>query len=181
MADAPFTKEELALPGVLLITPTVYEDHRGSAMNAYDREAFLALGVRSNFAQDFVSVSKRNVIRGLHYQQAPHAQDKLVRCTRGSILDVVVDFDPSSPTYRKHVAVPLRGDRPCMLFIPGRYAHGYAVTSDEAVLEYKLSDAYHAEAAGGFRFDDPAFGIEWPVTDPILSMKDASWPPHPFS
>lgn len=171
-----FTVQELALPGVLLVTPTVYTDERGFSLTTYAADECAALGIPSQFVQDYVSYSKKDVIRGLHFQRAPHAQDKFVRCARGAVLDVVLDHDPASPTFRTHLAVELSAEKSEMLFVPGRYAHGFCVTSDEgALVEYKLSGGYHPEVAGGIRFDDPAFAINWPTASPVLSEQDKQW------
>lgn len=172
-----FTAKELALPGVLLITPRLWSDGRGLSATVYEAQEFAALGITSAFVQDYVSFSKKNVIRGLHYQRAPHAQDKLIRCATGRVFDVVADHNASSPTFGKYLSVELNAQRGEMLFVPGRYAHGFCVLSDEgASVEYKLSGGYHPENAGGVRFDEPLFNIRWPVKDPVLSERDRAWP-----
>jgi len=176
MAEPIFTSTELVLPGVLLITPMVRRDDRGFSANVYTVEDFVVCGVASSFVQDFTSRSKKNVVRGLHFQRAPYMQDKLVRCTYGEIFDVAADCDPKSPTYGKYVSVLLKGNEQSTLYIPGKYAHGFCVLSEEAVVEYKLSDIYHPESVGGVRFDDSLLGISWPVSSPILSEQDKSWP-----
>jgi dTDP-4-dehydrorhamnose 3,5-epimerase len=177
MANTPlFIIEELALSGVLKVTPKVFIDERGASSVTYTPEAFEGLGIRSKFVQDYFSRSRKGVIRGMHFQRAPHAQDKLVRCVYGEIFDVAIDHDPASPMYGTSVSAILRADEQSMLFIPGRYAHGFCVLSDEAIVEYKLSDMYHPESAGGVRYDDPVFGIRWPSTEPIVSQQDISWP-----
>lgn len=174
--NSAFTTEELELPGVLLITPKLFEDMRGFSVLTYSIEQFRSLNVLNEFIQDFTSLSKKDVLRGLHYQRAPFAQDKLVRCTKGEIFDVAADCDPTSPTYGKHVSVNLKGDTQTILYIPGKYAHGYCVLSPEAIVEYKLSDTYHPEAVGGALFNDPLLNIPWPINDPILSEQDTKWP-----
>lgn len=172
-----FTVQELALPGVLLITPTVRRDERGFSSTTYEVQEFAAFGITSTFVQDYVSYSEKNVIRGLHFQRAPYAQDKLIRCATGRVLDVAVDHTPTSKTFGKHIAVELDAQKNDMLFVPGHYAHGFCVLSDEgALVEYKLGDGYHPEAAGGVRFDDPLFAINWPTPSPILSKQDKKWP-----
>ncbi len=172
-----FEVTELALPGVLLITPKLFPDERGFSSVVYEVEGFAALGVACVFVQDYVSYSKKNVIRGLHFQRAPHAQDKLIRCATGRIFDVAVDYDPASPTFGAHVSAELDAQRGEMLYVPGTYAHGFCVVSDEeALVEYKLGGGYHPEAAGGVRFDDPLLAIGWPVSSPILSAQDQHWP-----
>ncbi len=179
MSTLLFKTEELNLPGVLLITPELRRDERGFSVNVYNSADFSALGIQTSFVEDFTSYSQKNVIRGLHFQRAPHMQDKLVRCTKGEIFDIAADCDPASSTYGKYVSARLNGDEQKMLFIPGRYAHGFCVISDEAVVEYKLSDTYHPETVGGARFDDSRLNIAWPIINPILSEKDTLWTPLP--
>ncbi len=165
---------------MFVIEPVVYADDRGFSVNVFAPAAFKELGINAEFAEDFTSYSKKDVVRGLHFQGAPFMQDKLVRCTQGEVFDVAADCDPASPTYGKHVSMVLRGDKQVMVFIPGKYAHGFCVQSAEAIMEYKLSDTFHPEAAGGARYDDPLFKIPWPVAAPILSPKDKAWPPLPL-
>lgn len=177
MADAPlFVAQELALPGVLKIMPKVFSDERGFSSVTYTPEEFEGFGIGTRFVQDYSSRSHKGVIRGMHFQRVPHAQDKLVRCAYGEIFDVAIDHDPASPMYGTSVSATLCADEQSMLFIPGRYAHGFCVLSDEAIVEYKLGDTYHPGCAGGVRYDDPVFAIQWPVTEPIVSKQDMSWP-----
>lgn len=168
---------QLPLPGVLLIKPQVSPDARGYSAETYQAESFEALGLGGDFAQDFVSHSKKGVIRGLHFQRAPYAQDKLVRCVYGEIFDVVADIDPSSPTYGTYVSVSLKADEQASVYVPGKYAHGFCVVSEEATVEYKIRGAYKPESAGGVLWSDPLLRIAWPTQTPILSAKDASLPP----
>lgn len=170
-----FKTTSLALPGVVLIEPRLRRDDRGFSTNVYNAGDFSLCGIPTMFVEDFTSYSKKGVVRGLHFQRAPHQQDKLVRCTKGEIFDVAADCDPTSPTYGQHVSIRLKGDEQTMLYIPGKYAHGFCVVSDEAIVEYKLSDTYHPELVGGSRFDDPFLGISWPVSEPVLSEQDKSW------
>lgn len=166
---------ELALPGVLHITPHLSKDTRGFFAEIFSNEFLQSLGITDSFIQTSVSFSRKGVLRGLHFQKQPASQAKLVRCSSGSVFDVVVDGRADSPTFGKHVAVELNGDRQDMLYIPSHYAHGFYAQTD-AVLEYRLSYGFSPEHAGGFRYDDPAFGIFWPDARPILSEKDASLP-----
>lgn len=180
MADTSlFEVEELALPGVLKLTPKIFADDRGFLTATYVSDAFATLGITAAFVQDNSSHSRKGVIRGMHFQRPPHAQDKLVRCAHGEVLDVAADHDPSSPTYGMHVVVTLTDKDQTLLYIPGKYAHGFCVLSDEAVVEYKMNDTYHPECAGGVPYNDPALNIPWPITDPILSKQDTSWAPLP--
>jgi len=175
MAELSFTVQELELPGVLLLTPSIHEDFRGFSLQTYQPKEFATFGIDVTFVQDFTSYSKHTVIRGFHFQRAPHEQAKLVRCSQGEIYDVVADCDVTSKTYGTHVPVSLKALEQKILFIPGKYAHAFCVVSDGAMVEYKLSDVYHPELAGGARFNDPLLGVVWPVAEPIVSEKDASW------
>lgn len=170
-----FEIRELSLPGVLLITPKIFSDARGYSVVAYNTEAFTKLGITTNFTQDFTSYSVKNVIRGLHFQRAPHSQDKLVRCIHGSIFDVVADIDPTSPTFGTHASAMLTAEEQTMLYIPGIYAHGFCVTSDTASVMYKIAGEYSPEHASGVLWNDPVLGIKWPTPTPILSEQDKSW------
>jgi dTDP-4-dehydrorhamnose 3,5-epimerase len=173
--SATFTIQELALPGVLRIVPTRFDDERGFAAVPYSKDDFSMFGVAVEFVHDFTSFSQKGVIRGLHFQREPHMQDKLVRCSSGEIIDVVADYQPESATYGAHLCETLSGKTQTMLYIPGRYAHGFCVTSNGAVTEYKMSAAHAPEYAGGVRWNDPLLAIDWPVIDPILSDRDKEW------
>lgn len=176
MARSSFEIKELELPGVLLIQLKRFEDTRGFFMETFHQEAFAAAGITVTFVQDNITYSRKNVLRGLHFQTEPHAQAKLVRCVSGEICDVVVDYHPESATFRKSIMVTLLGDTQAVLYVPAGYAHGFCVLSDGALIEYKVDDYYHPECASGVRYDDPVFHIEWPVSDPILSKQDTQWP-----
>ena len=172
-----FEIRELSLPGVLLITPKIFSDVRGYAEVAYNTEEFAALGIMTDFKQDFRSYSVKNVIRGLHFQRAPYMQDKLVHCTQGEILDVAADCDPASATFGAYTSATLTVGNHLMLYIPGKYAHGFCVTSDTAIVEYKMGGKYSPEYAKGIPWDDPLLHITWPTSNPILSEQDKSWQP----
>ncbi len=179
MQNNPPQITETNLPGVLLLTPPQYADARGYFSEIYNPDTFSALGITTIFTQDSVSFSHKNVIRGMHFQSAPHAQDKLVRCARGKVYDVAADIDPASPTYGDYVGFELTDELQQMLFIPGKYAHGFCVLSDEALIEYKIAGPQVPSAARGVLFNDPVLSIDWPVADPILSEKDGGWSPLP--
>lgn len=175
MADSAFEIKELNLPGVLLIQPKLWKDDRGLFAETFHQEAFTAAGITDLFVQDNFSFSRKNVLRGLHFQKKPHAQAKLVRCVFGEIYDVVADHNPDSAMFGKHIAVTLSGEKQTMLYVLAEYVHGFCVLSDEALVEYKVSDYYHPECASGVPYDDPAFNIAWPVEHPILSEQDKKW------
>ena len=166
-----------SLPGVLLLEPRVFPDARGFFLESYNRQAFAAAGISCEFVQDNHSRSCRHTLRGMHYQLPPRAQDKLVRVLAGEIYDVAVDLRPDSPTFGRWEGFHLGADNFRMLFIPKGFAHGFCVLSESADLFYKCSDLYAPDLQGGFRWDDPAVGITWPVTTPLLSDRDRAHPP----
>lgn len=177
MARSSFDIKELGLPGVLLIQPKLWKDNRGFFVETFHKEALIAAGITDEFVQDNLSFSHKGVLRGLHYQKAPHAQAKLIRCVSGKIFDVVADYDPASATFGTYVSTTLSGDTQAILYVPKQYVHGACVLSDEAILEYKVDDYYYPECVAGVRYDDPAFNITWPVENPMLSEQDRSWEP----
>ena len=167
------------IPDVLLLRPRCFRDERGYFMESFNEETFRRVtGLSTRFVQDNEAYSRRGVVRGLHYQLAPHAQAKLVRVVSGCVLDVAVDIRKSSPTFGRYVAVELSAENGLQLYIPEGFAHGYAVLSDEAVFQYKCSDYYHPEAEAGIAFDDPQLAIAWPIpqAEMILSEKDRRHP-----
>ena len=171
-----FSVQELALPGVLLITPKIFRDERGFFVETYNEKAFAELGINTRFVQDNLSYSHKGVLRGLHSQTQPHAQAKLVRCASGEVFDVVADCNPSSPTYGRHVQATLKASEATMLYVPAQYYHGFCVLSEQAIVEYKVDDFYAPDCAVGVRFDDPHLAVLWPIKSPILSEQDTNWP-----
>lgn len=172
----PFTFEQLAIPEVLLIEPRVFGDARGFFMETYKRSDFATAGLPHTFVQENQSRSERGVLRGLHYQRHPHAQSKLVRVVAGEIFDVAVDIRPASPTRGRWVGVRLSSDNRRTLFIPPWCAHGFCVLSESAEVIYKTDAEYAPASESGFMWNDPAFGIEWPVATPLVSERDRHWP-----
>ena len=168
-----------AIEGVLIIEPKVFGDERGFFFESYNQQAFeAAVGYPVAFVQDNHSRSARGVLRGLHFQRAPHAQGKLVRVTQGSVFDVAADIRPDSPTYGRWVGVELSGQNHRQLWIPPGLAHGFLVTSESADFLYKTSGFYQPTAEGSVRWDDPDLAIAWPLDGltPALSAKDAAAP-----
>lgn len=163
----------MPLPGVLLITPAVFQDERGWFSELYRAERFHAAGITDAFVQDNVSVSTRGVIRGLHLQE-PNAQAKLVSVVQGEVFDVAVDVRTGSPSFGRWVGTNLSAANHHQLLIPEGFAHGFAVISETAIVQYKCTQAYSAELELTIRWDDPDIGIDWPVRDPILSAKDGA-------
>ena len=168
-----------AIPDVLVIEPKVFGDERGFFLESFNQKAFdAAVGRTVTFVQDNHSRSRKGVLRGLHFQQAPHAQAKLVRVIQGSVFDVAVDVRGGSPTYGKWVGLELSAANHKQLWIPAGLAHGFLVTSDSADFLYKTTDYYEPASERVLRWDDPAFGIAWPDIGvaPTLSAKDAQAP-----
>jgi len=162
-------------PEILIVEPDLFRDDRGFFVETYRVERYIACGVGASFVQDNLSYSRERVLRGLHYQVG-RAQGKLVWVAKGEIFDVVVDVRRSSPTFGKWFGMRLRGERATQIYIPVGFAHGFCVTSEEAIVCYKCTDYYSPAHERGIRWDDPDLGIEWPVSDPILSEKDARFP-----
>jgi dTDP-4-dehydrorhamnose 3,5-epimerase len=172
----PFNFKKLEIPGLILIEPKVFEDGRGFFMETYKMPDFSAAGVKENFVQENHSRSSKGVLRGLHYQNPPFAQGKLVRAIRGKILDVAVDIRKGSPTWGKWVGVILSEKNRNTLYVPAGLAHGFCVLSEIAEVIYKTTNVYSAESEAGIIWNDEDLNIEWPVKEPILSEKDAKWP-----
>ncbi len=176
------------LPGVVILEPRVFGDSRGYFYESFSEREFREKVCNTVFVQDNQSMSCYGVLRGLHYQKAPHCQSKLVRCVKGKVLDVAVDIRQGSPTFGQHVAVELSEENHRQLFIPRGFAHGFAVLSEEAIFQYKCDNYYAPDCEGGIAWDDPALGIDWrlPAEAIILSAKDTdrcslSEAPHDFN
>jgi dTDP-4-dehydrorhamnose 3,5-epimerase len=161
-----------SLPGVVILEPRVFGDERGFFLESYNERAFAELGIKERFVQDNHSSSRRNVLRGLHYQ-IKQAQGKLVRAVEGEILDVAVDVRRSSPTFCRWEAVRLSGENKRMLWIPAGFAHGFLVISEKAQVLYKATDYYAPEHERTLMWNDPDLKIDWKLEgDPIVSAKD---------
>jgi dTDP-4-dehydrorhamnose 3,5-epimerase len=173
----PFHFKRLGIPEVILIEPRVFHDERGFFMESYKYSEFAAFGIAERFVQDNHSRSVMGVLRGLHYQNPPKAQGKLVRAVVGEIFDVAVDIRRGSPTYGRWVGVKLSAENKRMLYIPPGFAHGFCVLSDVAEVVYKATAEYAPECEAGIIWDDPEIGIEWPIENPIISPRDLQWPP----
>ena len=163
------------LPGVVIVEPRVFTDDRGFFLETYNSARFRDAGLPEHFVQDNHSRSKRGVLRGLHYQE-PNAQGKLVRCTRGAIFDVAVDIRTGSPTFGKWFGVELTGDSQRMLWVPEGYAHGFCALLDGTDVLYKCTSLYDPKSEHSIVWNDPGIGIEWPISDPIVSGKDGEAP-----
>lgn len=159
----------------MLITPRICRDERGFFIETYKYSDFAKAGITENFVQDAVSFSGRNVLRGLHYQKNPGAQGKLIRCSKGRVLDVAVDLRKDSPTYAKWVSVIL-SENENMLYVPAGFAHGFQVMGECAEVLYRMTKEYSPENERGVIWNDPALGIKWNSEDPTLSPKDRLLP-----
>jgi dTDP-4-dehydrorhamnose 3,5-epimerase len=172
----PFRFQKLEIPEVLLIEARVFHDDRGYFLESYKHSEFMANGIAQAFVQDNLSHSARGVLRGLHLQKHPRAQAKLVTALTGRIFDVAVDIRRGSPTYGQWVGVELDAQDFRMLYVPVGFAHGFCVLSQEATVAYKVTEEYTPELDRGILWNDPDIGVQWPVTNPILSSKDAQLP-----
>ncbi len=164
---------EISLPGVLVLAPTIYRDNRGAFSETYNQRAMSEAGLPTTWVQDNFSLSKKNVLRGIHYQIV-QPQGKLVRVTHGAVLDVAVDLRRSSPGFGRHVAVELSGENGEMLWIPAGFGHAFLVLSEEAGFAYKVTDYYSPVGERTIVWNDPELTIPWPVRaqDAIISDKD---------
>jgi dTDP-4-dehydrorhamnose 3,5-epimerase len=168
---------ETSLTGAYLVDIEPIEDARGFFARAWCQHEFEAHGLNSQLSQINLSLTtSAGTIRGLHFQREPHAEAKVVRCIFGSVFDVVVDVRPDSPNYLKWMAQNLTADNHRMLYVPEGFAHGYQTLEDDTKLLYSVSEFYSPGSEDGFRFDDPAIGIKWPLPVASITDKDASWP-----
>ncbi len=163
------------LLGVLVIEPKVFADDRGFFLETYNAARFREAGIPDAFVQDNHSRSNRNVLRGLHYQE-PNPQGKLVRCSRGAMWDVAVDIRVGSPTFRRWVGLELTEENKRMLWVSPGFAHGFCALSDECDVIYKCTALYDPANDRGIAWNDPEIGIQWPISKPLLSPKDAAAP-----
>lgn len=157
---------------LLIIKPKVFEDERGHFFESYNQSIFANLGINVNFVQDNQSLSGKNVLRGLHFQNPPFAQGKLVRVIKGSVLDIAVDIRKNSPTYGKHISIELSEKNKTMFYIPEGFAHGFLTLEDNTIFSYKCTNFYNKESEGCILWNDPELNINWNVNNPIISDKD---------
>jgi dTDP-4-dehydrorhamnose 3,5-epimerase len=168
---------ETALKGAYVVQLKRIEDQRGFFARGFCRDEFLTHGLNANMLQLNIGFSHlKGTLRGLHYQEAPHQEAKLMRCTRGAIYDVIVDLRPGSPTLGQWVGLELTAENGTMLYAPEGFAHGYQTLADDAEMYYMTSAPYASSAARGVRFDDPALRIDWPLAVSIVSDQDRTWP-----
>ncbi|MBE6786040.1 MAG: dTDP-4-dehydrorhamnose 3,5-epimerase [Ruminococcaceae bacterium] len=168
---------DTGLADVKLIEPDVFGDNRGWFYEAYSCEKLKKLGIDVTFVQDNRSYSKeKGTLRGIHFQKTPMAQSKLISCTRGKILDIAVDLRKGSPTYLKWISAELSEDNKHMLFIPKGFGHGFVTLTENVEVLYKVDEYYSGEHDRSIRYDDKEIGVEWPVSEPVLSKKDKNAP-----
>jgi dTDP-4-dehydrorhamnose 3,5-epimerase len=169
-----FTETKLA--GAYVIDLERREDERGFFARAFCQREFADRSLNTRIAQSNVAFNRdAGTLRGMHFQFPPAAETKLVRCTRGAIVDMIVDVRPESPTYLEHVAVELTAENGRALYVPERFAHGYQVLADETETSYQVGEFYAPELEGGLRYDDPRLGLEWPLPVVEISEKDGAW------
>jgi len=172
----PFSFAPLDIPDVILVEPKVFPDNRGFFFESFKASDFEKAGLPTHFVQDNFSFSKKDVIRGLHYQKNPKAQGKLVSVLKGGVWDVAVDIRRKSPTFLKWVAVELNDQNHAMLYIPPGFAHGFISLTEDVHLLYKCTNEYDPQADAGVRWNDPDIAIPWPAANSIVSTKDAVLP-----
>ncbi len=173
----PFEFIKLKVKDMQLIIPKVFNDERGFFMESFKESEFVENGILDDFRQDNHSKSTKGVLRGLHYQAAPKAQAKIVRCIKGEIFDVGVDIRKNSPTFSKWAGAILSGENKNMLYLPEGFAHGFVVLSDTAEILYKASNEYSKEHDRGIRWNDPDINVDWGIDfEPVLSEKDKNQP-----
>lgn len=167
---------ETKLVGAYVIEPARHSDERGFFARAFDQEAFAARGLNPVIVQCNISYNRlRGTLRGMHYQAAPHAETKLVRCTAGVVYDVIVDLRPDSPTFCQWISVELSADNRRLLYVPEGFAHGLQTLADDTEVFYQMGAPYVAEAARGVRYNDPAFGIAWPLPVTVIADRDRDY------
>lgn len=163
---------ETKLKGVVVIKPKVFEDARGYFFESYNEQVFLNAGLKLNFVQDNQSLSQKGVLRGLHFQNQPHAQGKLVRVITGSVFDVAVDIRKDSPTYGQWFGLELTAQNKWMMYIPEGFAHGFVTLENNTIFSYKCTNFYNKPSEDCLLWNDPDIGINWPLDKPLLSDKD---------
>lgn len=170
--------EQTFIKDLVLLTPKIFEDDRGYFFESYNKSKLSDLGIHIDFVQDNQSFSQKGTLRGLHYQNPPFAQTKLLRVLQGEIMDVAVDLRKDSPTFGKQYGVILSSENKKQLLIPQGFAHGFSVLSETAVVLYKCDQYYHKQSEGGIRYDDATLNIDWgmDLKEAIVSEKDAILP-----
>jgi dTDP-4-dehydrorhamnose 3,5-epimerase len=171
------TVDRFEIEGLLLIKPAVFSDERGLFYETYSSNKYSAYGIPTSFMQDNESISKKNVLRGLHFQSPPHDQGKLVRVIKGAAIDVAVDIRKQSPTYGKYIMVELSEENKFQFWIPSGFAHGFLSLTDETIFSYKCTNLYNKESESGLLWNDKDINIQWNIENPIVSEKDIQLAP----
>ena len=167
------------LPGAFVLEPERFEDERGFLARAWSAQAFAEQGLEAPFVECNISYNRRKgTLRGMHFQRPPHAQNKLVRCTRGAVYDVIIDLRTDSPTFKQWLGVELTAENRRSLYVPAGCAHGFQTLEDDSELYYQMSAAYAPEVSDGVRWDDPAFRVEWPDSEQerVIIARDRQYP-----
>ena len=172
--------EKTKIDGLLIMTPQVFGDDRGFFVETYNAERYKEMGIDVDFVQDNLSKSQKGVLRGLHFQNEPFAQGKLVQVVTGKVLDVAVDIRKNSPTYGEYVSVELSAENKKQFWIPAGFAHGFVALEDDTIFSYKCTNVYNPESEGGLLWNDEKIAIDWKlkendIDDPILSDRDQEW------
>ena len=167
------TITKTAIEGLLILEPRVFKDDRGLFFESFNQELFADAAGSVDFIQDNQSISKKGVLRGLHFQNSPHAQGKLVRVAQGRVIDVAVDIRKNSPTYGEHVAVELSAENNKQFWVPAGFAHGFVSLEDDTIFCYKCTDSYAPECEGSLLWNDEDLAINWGIENPLVSEKDA--------
>lgn len=168
---------ESPLPGAFVIDLEPHEDERGFFARAWCQDEFQRKGLDTRIVQcNISSTTSKGTLRGMHYQAEPYPEAKVVRCIKGAIYDVIIDLRPEKETFKRWFSVELTAKNKRALFVPVGFAHGFQTLEDDCEVYYQMSEFYHPEYARGIRWDDPAFGIKWPLDNPILSVRDQSFP-----
>ena len=165
-----------SIQDLIIIQPDVFSDERGYFYESFQKKQFQEIGIKADFVQDNESKSSRGVLRGLHFQNPPFAQGKLIRVVKGKVLDVAVDIRKQSPTYGKWESVELSSDNKLMIWVPEGFAHGFLVLEDNTIFQYKCTNYYNKASEGSVLWNDPDLQIDWNFDNPILSEKDANAP-----
>lgn len=169
--------QETILPGSYVIEPERINDHRGFFTRIWCQNELRKLGLKSELAQSNVGFNyRKGTLRGLHFQEPPHSEVKIVRCTRGAIFDVIIDLRPESPSYKRWYGLELSDENCKMIYVPEGFAQGYITLVDNTEMCYHTSEFYHPKSAFGVRFDDPDFKIAWPIEIAVISKQDRAWP-----
>jgi len=170
---------QTTLPGAFVIEPKKIEDHRGFFARIWCQNELQQLGLKTELAQSNVGFSyRKGTLRGIHFQKPPHAEVKIVRCTRGALFDVILDLRPKSPTYKHWFGVELSDENSKMIYVPEGFAQGYITLADNTEMYYHTTEFYHSESATGVRYNDPEFGIAWPIDVAVISDQDRAWPDY---